>query len=333
MVMENFRSASFAFIIAGCVIVASGLATAQAADPKRPCQPPQGASAHLHTTYGDLLSQWTALMGRLNSQRAMCSNVKSDQISLIQHCKQFGASIQSEWKKYNSNLSAHGAALQGKELRQIELRMAKVRDKLTRFSQSPNRHKKDFEAWAKLGTTAREEAFKAARDAIVSVALAHLGVKKQQAIQLTKHQRGSVKLMLKHYGPIFKYADKFSAQRLASLQTEAQLLKVLGNLHSSLTVAGKNFSPQDREQLMTGIVELLNLSVSNTHASLLLVDIGILTAASYGWTKGIVSRNRVNQLLALTEQELREVRSLTRLYERDVKIHNRLKAQGSSGSC
>ena len=48
-----------------------------------------------------------------------------------------------------------------------------------------------------------------------------------------------------------------------------------------------------------------------------------MTAAGYGWTKGIVSRRRVDQLLDLTGKELSEVEALSRLHREDVR---RLKA-------
>ncbi len=320
------------FILAGALLLSQG-GPARAAGPKRPSKAPEGFSA-LQGRYPGLAGRWSGLVSAIRSQRAQCSRVRSDQTALIASCKAQTSDIQQRWKRYNTDLdryeSARSRALDSREknfvrgILQVRKRMARTREKLSFFAKNPGRHEKDFQEWTELGTKAREKALGEAKEAVVSLVLKTLAIKKEAAIQLTNQQRGSIKLLLKNYGPILKYANQFSAQRLASLKSDAEVIKTLGDIHTAIDLSATAFSsPDDREKVLTAISKILGVFVKDPRLGLLLTDAGIVTAAGYGWTKGIVSRRRVDQLLDLTGKELSEVEALSRLHREDVR---RLKA-------
>ena len=223
------------------------------------------------------------------------------------------------------------AAFDGK-LSKIEARIRKTKKQLSAYSENPEQFEADLAQWVNLAAGARGEAIRAAKEAVVSVALHGLAIQNEAAIELTKEQQRSVRKLLEAYGPILNYARKFSAQRLAALKTDAAIIKYLADIKTAADLLPPiHLNPDDREELLTAIANILGVFVKDPRLGLVLTDAGILVAAVYGWTKGGIAYFRIRQLIALSEHRLRAVNVLSLLYRDDIDKRKSLREKIAEG--
>ena len=112
-----------------------------------------------------------------------------------------------------------------------------------------------------------------------------------------------------------------------SLRDRAMLIRVVRILKDGMVGAGAA-QLKDREELLTlslKLTAIVNASlINNPGIALLVVDAEVIPAASYGWTAGVLAQERVNQLVAVGEAQLKALQSLTALYRKDVDKHKAL---------
>ncbi|MFQ5912043.1 MAG: hypothetical protein ACE5JS_02565 [Nitrospinota bacterium] len=331
------------FLIA--VLVLSFGVSAHAVEPIKPCAVPAGLAGpdrqRLTARYRKLNRRRRGLVARISAHNAKCRGLRSDQPARIARCEAARQPIEKEWADYEVKVKAYQAAQSRaignhrrtieSELTTLEKRIKRTKRQLLAYSKNPEQFEADLEDWANLAAGARKEALRAAKEAVVSVTLQHLSIQNQAAIELTEEQRRSVRKLLRSYGPILEYARKFSAQRLAALKTDAAIVKNLSDIKTAADLSTSVYlDPEDRDELLTAIAGILGVFVKDPRLGLIMTDVGIVTAAALGWTKGAISHARVKQLLALSEDMLRAVEVLSRLYRNDVDKRKALRRQMSA---
>ncbi len=315
------------------------------AAPSRVCPPPQGIQAYreLHSRYLKLERWRNSLVSRIAAQKARCGGVRKDQPALVAECRASRSRVEADWGQYDDNVDSYRLALSraikkegvpvAQEMKALGERMKETRRKLSEIAKGnqQERMEADLKEWAELGAGARKEALNDAKDAVISLALQSLEIRNQKAVRLTREQRILVRRLAKEHGSVFNLIRASASHRLAELKTDAELLEDLTDLYTAMDLSSSVFlNPNEREEVLSAIAKILGVFVKDPRLGLVLTDVGISTAAIYGWTKGFLSKRRVEQLLSLSERRLHEVEALTALYKRQVERFNYLKSKQKS---
>jgi hypothetical protein len=123
-------------------------------------------------------------------------------------------------------------------------------------------------------------------------------------------------------------AEVLTSENLASLKTDADVIKVLQKADKALTTGDiiKELQSDNREELLRGILELISI-VSRKSAYGKLISGGKMSIdAAYGWVAHSEAKNRVNQLLSLSETQYKSVKKLTDLYKSEIDYRRTLPA-------
>ena len=318
---------------------------AYSAEPRRVCPPPQGIQAYqeLNSRYLKLDRWRNSLVSRIEAQKAECKSVRNDQPGRVAECRRSREHLESDWGQYEDQVDSYRLALShairkeqvpaAQEMKILKKRMGETRRKLSEIAKGDRQKKleNDLKEWAELGAGARIEALKAAKEAVVSLALQTLAIRNQKAVRLTREQRILVWRLSKKHGRVFNLIRASASHRLAELRTDTAILKDLSDLHTAADLSSSVFlNPDEREELLDAIAKILGVFVSDPRLGLVLTDAGVSAAAAYGWTKGILSKRRVDQLLTLSESRLKEVKALTSLYKKQIERLNYLKSKQES---
>lgn len=306
--------------------------TASASNAREPsiaCPVPpelEGANRNqLVTWYHKLEAARKILVTRIKDYKRECK--PTDNLEKIAKCKVAKQAIESTWKQFEIDVedyaemrsSATGAYIHliENEISELNKQIRITKRKLSKYAKNAEQFEADLKEWADLAANARSEAVSAAKEAVVSVTLQRLSIKKQESIKLTKEQLDSVRELLKVHGPILNFANKVSAHKLLVLKRDVEYIKELNNIHTAASLSTSVFlSPDDREDLLTAISKILAVFVTDPSLALILTDAGIITASTYGWTKGVIATKRINQLVTLSETQLQAVNSLIRHYRK-----------------
>lgn len=282
----------------------------------------------------ELRGRIDVLNGDIDGFNARCGAVRSDQPGLIQECT-------SSQGRLNA---AQGSLLDATALFRLEVievlqgdlgkcqedqsaldgRMTFTKRDLTRYTR--NHRAEELDAWAQLPLAARAEARRAAVDAVVSVALQGLTTQNASAREITGQRLTDIQTRLRDFGPVLDRFEAGTVQRLASLRTDAEVLQALGEYKSLLDVSELATSnAPDGERALVAVAQLLDVFVQTPTLKLLLTNVNLWESVLYAGLSASVARERVQQLVELSELDLRAVESLSALYARQVESRMELR--------
>lgn len=242
-----------------------------------------------------------------------CTNVPRDRLD---RCRKEKLRLESEILEYSDALREQKQTLVAaidRELRSLESKISRLKGRIAGFRDDREAFLSDLEEWADLGVEARESARQAALDATISIVTAGVGDQNTARKELTQEQMNSVERLLKEYGPFLDHAKKGASKRLANLAKEGDVVAVLEFVHATTkSVDADSVNAKSRDRVLMGVTEILSLFVNDPRLKLVVVNIDVWTSAMYGWAGTYVARERIEQLVDLSEKRLLALDSLSK---------------------
>lgn len=220
------------------------------------------------------------------------------------------------------------------ELVLVDERIARTRHALERYSTRLEGYRESFEEWTRLPVDARKRARLAAKDTVATVLLQNLAQKNAEALSReARLQLSSNRFWGKLEGatlPQIAQAQKDFWQRIEVARTDADVIAALTMFKDSVNLADA-LPPGDREEALTAILRGIGVvnsaTVRNPVIALLISGGELVIADAYAYAGGAIAHRRVEQLLRVSEGELKGLKALTERYRADIDKRSELRAR------
>jgi len=288
---------------------------------------PARLKADLTARYQQLAQQHDALNQRINNFNVTYQDVPEGS-TLAQQAVTEQAGIDADKARYRRATDAYEADLAAAVKQTLEAlngQIATTRIQLSRATQQLQGFQSSADEWINLGEDARQKARISARDTVASVLLAKLSASNESQTELDETSLKKIGQLLRNR--VFMddlYAQVLTAQHLDALKTDADVIKTLENVRGVVDLSGSNLN--DREEVLKAVLKGIELVDRDPRVALLIADGDITIDSAYGWLAAQEARNRVNQLLDLSGDQLKAVTVLSNLYEKEIKNRNSLMA-------
>ena len=330
--------------------------------PTSACEPPESLSsptrATLNATATALSAREDALGRTIDAHQQQCRGLRGDQPALITRCEQSRARIEPTWQQYEADVAAYAAAVRraldteradlAQQVAAATKRRAATRNALQQYRDKLPDLTAELEEWAELSENARTEASDKALGIVASLTLDKLLRTKRDQARLTQAQLESVTRQLAalefpphtraylYDNPALQLWRVTLLDKRVTLQvqlpaqaTDLAVLQALRDLKQVTGVmeAERRLTQQESTAVLKAILPVLQMFVKDPVGKLLIADVELGTNLAYLGLARALSGARIRQLEALTEQQLRAIRTLGLQYERDVKEQGRLEIQ------
>jgi len=287
--------------------------------------PPEQAAA-LRSTYSELAKAKAEINRRVDALEKLTVVVGSQQEKdgIIEQ-----GAIQKAKKAYQPKAETYERDLKlaiAKELKGIDGRIAKYRTRLKELTPKLLGFQDAVDVWVNQADAAREKARHSALEAVAKVLLASLGARKEHAIQLDENALKKINVIMRRR--VFMddlYAKVVTTERLVSLKSDLDVIHLIEEVQGGLVLA-KTLGSKDREETAKALLQIIELVYRDPRVTLLIASGDIYIDAGCGWLTLKNSRERVNQLLDLGEDQFKEVNAITSHYKKDVDQRKLLQA-------
>lgn len=185
--------------------------------------------------------------------------------------------------------------------------------------------------WSTLAADARASAQKQAMLTVATVLTEGLLSSNQNQTKLNEDARQRIDALIERGILGQPWISQIPAMRadvvarLASMRNDQDVLRLLATINQALQAAP---NPNDPDVTRAAVIALRCLDVVNRDPRItMLISVGeVWIDAAYGWLAGGMAKQRIEQVLALDEQDLRAVGQLTALYKADINTLSRLRA-------
>ncbi len=262
-----------------------------------------------------------ALDLRINQFNAKCASVE-EKSPLIAECENEEAKLNVEKAEHRTAVVAYQSDLEraiNGLLANLDIKIAMTKKRLQSLPRGLDGFQAAADDWIKLGEKAREKARHSAKAAAISVFFVKLAEYPKKEIALDEASLRKIKdLRLKRVFMDDLYAEVFTTQHLDKIKTYEHGLETLETIYKIEQVKQAD-ELKDREEVLTNILKGIEVINHNPEISLLIADGELVTDGVYGWLTYGEAKRRVNQLLDLRDDQLAALKSVTGLYERQIK--------------
>ncbi len=221
--------------------------------------------------------------------------------------------------------------------KQIAERLPKTRALLLNVPKANDAWQKDIEEWTGLQKSAREEAIHQAKQNLLDIttgavlAKMKLGKKQEAGFLEDSIKRGEA--WYKSYGQVLPEAQRARTLNLIrSMESDADVLEVIDGIKGISDTsyeAMRAGATRDREAFLSWLAEatvsVVDIVQDKNPASMLYHNARtILIDDVYGWAATLAAKNRMEEIIELQEQGLRDTSRLSKMYIDDINLRKTL---------
>lgn len=258
-----------------------------------------------------------------------CGIVSSHDHAKLQQCTQRRQKLLTRIAKYKHDLAAFEARKGELEwiaakLEKLDKRIEATKKRIAMHGGQLEDYGAALEEWAQLAVEARTKARHAAAEALAAVLLDGLAHRTDRKIEITEDALAGLKKWRPENVQIAELHRNL-VKKLQSATDVSALLAALSTMKDSFLAVTELKTREEALNLVLRLISVVNSAVVvNPGISLLAADGELAVATIYGWKAGSIARERIEQLVAISEQELLALQRLTSLYKADVDERNRL---------
>ncbi len=221
--------------------------------------------------------------------------------------------------------------------RQIAERLPKTRAMLLNVPKANNAWQKDIEEWTGFQKSAREEAIHQASQNLLDITtgavLAKMKLGKKQEAEFLEDSIKRGEAWYKSYGQVLPEAQRARTLNLIrSLKSDADWLEVIDGIKSATDTsyeAMRAGATLKKEAFLSWLAEatvsVVDIVQDKNPASMLYHNARtILIDDVYGWAASLAAKNRMEEIIELQEQGLRDTSRLSKMYIDDINLKKTL---------